>query len=109
MLNFEGQEEYLNEVRTFADKVGKRLDLERNLDRLRDLYNHDGEAVCYVGKDFAPYSFRFSVFRPDKDGEQKFVLNGGLIFHGDHDNGGDGGAPTLSVCLTPQDGWSIHT
>jgi len=36
-------------------------------------------------------------------------FNGGLIFHGPHDNGGDGGAPTFSVNLSPQDGWSIHT
>jgi len=36
-------------------------------------------------------------------------FNGGLIFHGPHDNGGDGGAPTFSVNLLPQDGWSIHT
>lgn len=34
---------------------------------------------------------------------------GGLIFHGSHDGGGDGGAPSFSVCLSPVDGWSIHT
>lgn len=38
-----------------------------------------------------------------------FWFNGGLIFHGDHDGGGDGGMPTLSVCLQPTDGWAIHT
>lgn len=41
------------------------------------------------------------------DGE--FRGNGGIIFHGRHDNGGDGGAPTFSVCMEPTNGWSIHT
>jgi len=36
-------------------------------------------------------------------------FNGGLIFHGPHDNGGDGGAPTFSVNLMPSHGWNIHT
>lgn len=36
-------------------------------------------------------------------------FNGGLIYHGTHDNGGDGGAPTFSVNLTPENGWSVHT
>lgn len=36
-------------------------------------------------------------------------FSGGLIFHGPHDNGGDGGMPTLSVNLSEGYGWSIHT
>lgn len=36
-------------------------------------------------------------------------LFGGLIFHGSHDGGGDGGPQSFSVCLSPVDGWSIHT
>ena len=39
----------------------------------------------------------------------KFMGNGGIIFHGTHDRGGDGGAPTFSVNLTPTVGWAIHT
>lgn len=50
-------------------------------------------------KDFAPLSFTW--------GGNGWV--GGLIFHGSHDGGGDGGMPSLSVCLSPVDGWSIHT
>ena len=46
---------------------------------------------------------------PDPEDRQSFTMQGGLIFHGQHDGGGDGGMPTLSVCLTPQDGWSLHT
>jgi len=36
-------------------------------------------------------------------------FNGGLIFHGPHDGHGSGAAPALSCCLTPTDGWEIHT
>ena len=54
--------------------------------------------------DFAPYSFYFVR----ADGEV-FRGNGGVIFHGKHDNGGDGSAPTYSVSINPTNGWSIHT
>jgi Domain of unknown function (DUF4120) len=50
-------------------------------------------------KDFAPYSFEFAAGG----------FQGGLIFHGKHDAGGNGDAPTFSVSLTPIDGWSLHT
>ena len=59
--------------------------------------------------DFAPYSFGFQGFIKDKDGIWRPWTVGGLIFHGKHDNGGDGSAPTFSVCLEPTDGWSLHT
>jgi hypothetical protein len=51
---------------------------------------------------------RFTTGTPPKDDYVKW-FNGGLIYHGQHDNGGDGSAPTFSVNLTPQYGWSIHT
>jgi hypothetical protein len=37
------------------------------------------------------------------------LLDGGLIYHGNHDGFGSGAFPTLSVTITPTDGWSIHT
>jgi hypothetical protein len=51
---------------------------------------------------------RFTTGEPPKEDYVKW-FNGGLIYHGRHDGGGDGGAPTFSVNLTPQYGWSIHT
>jgi len=63
---------------------------------------------CNLFKDFAPYSFYFELERK-RDGPWIMMMNGGLIFHGPHDNGGDGGAPTFSVNASPVDGWSIHT
>jgi len=56
--------------------------------------------------DFAPYSF-YWVWKEIESG--RVITNGGLIYHGRHDNGGDGGAPTFSVNLGAHTGWSIHT
>ena len=61
---------------------------------------------CNLFKDFAPNSFYFEWQRR-VDGEWKFWMNGGLIFHGNDD--GCGGPPTFSVNLERTDGWSIHT
>jgi hypothetical protein len=105
MLEVQDQE-YLAEVRAFADKIGKRDDLERSLERLGGY--RDVPVRCRLFRDFAPYSFGFVVefLRGDK---WVFGYNGGLIYHGAHDRGGDGGAPTFSVNLVPADGWRVHT
>ncbi len=61
-------------------------------------------------KDFAPLSFGFNIETKQDDGTWKFWFNGGLIFHGRHDGGGSGGAPSFAVSLTAVDeDWSIHT
>jgi hypothetical protein len=57
-----------------------------------------------IYNDFAPLSFYFA-----RTVNGNFSGNGGIIFHGQHDGFGNGSAPTFSVCLTPCDGWSIHT
>jgi hypothetical protein len=92
-------EAYFWEVVLFAEKTKQLEDLRQNLIRLINIGNNckTGKPVLY--KDFAPYSFGFNAGG----------MIGGLIFHGVHDRGGDGGAPTYSVNLTPVDGWSIHT
>ncbi len=98
---------YLDEVKEFSKKIKKEEQLQRELDYL-DNYAEHSTTRCQLHRDFAPYSLSF-VMEILKDGEYKYWFNGGLIFHGSHDNGGDGGFPTLSVCLSPCDGWSIHT
>ena len=95
--------EYVVEVCRFAEQVGKVDSLQQCFDRLQRF----GDNYCgtvFLGRDFAPYSFSFGIRAA---GQMK--LNGGVIFHGAHDNGGDGSAPTYSVSLEPHDGWSIHT
>lgn len=59
-----------------------------------------------IGSDYAQHSFTFARMNSETG---ECSTNGGIIFHGKHDNGGDGSAPTFSVCLTPCDGWRIHT
>lgn len=96
----------LDEALEFAKKIGDDS-LQKCLDRLKQVEdNHDGTIQTNISSDFAPYSFYF--VRYDKQ-TGDFKSNGGIIFHGEHDNGGDGGSPTFSVCLEPVNGWSIHT
>lgn len=59
--------------------------------------------------DFAPHSFSIVWERRKSDGTWEDWFIGGLIYHGPHDNGGDGSFPTLSVNLSPHYGWSAHT
>lgn len=74
-----------------------------NLERLAGMARSG--AKVRIGMDFAPLSFGFAVIRPN--GSAWIV--GGLIFHGSHDGGGNGGAPTYSVNVQPVDGWTLHT
>jgi len=67
------------------------------------------EVRVFLFKDFAPHSFSIVWKRLNKENEWSIWFQGGLIFHGPHDNGGDGSAPTFSVNLTPMNGWSVHT
>lgn len=76
-----------------------------SLDRLQRIAKNRPGARVKLYLDFAPLSFAFVVILPDGSS----WLHGGLIFHGSHDGGGDGGGPTFSVNVTPMDGWTIHT
>ena len=119
MLNILDQE-YYDKVIDFATKSGQLDKLQRELDYLDNYGIGEGEPKdktrCDLYRDFAPQSFYFVLYMKQrvttgespKDDYVKW-FNGGLIYHGKHDNGGDGGFPTLSVNLTPQYGWSIHT
>lgn len=106
--------EYYGEVIKFA--VSKRLmdDLNKELMYLH-LYGTDwddpGLTKTRLFKDFAPMSFFFQMGRRQEDGTYKDWFVGGLIFHGPHDRGGDGGSPTYSVELNPgtKPHWSVHT
>ena len=92
--------DYFDEVVAFARKAGRwtgPLGLRENLVRLVRLARAGSKAVLY--KDFAPYSFEFSAGG----------FQGGLIFHGSHDGGGSGAAPSFAVCLEPVDGWALHS
>jgi hypothetical protein len=101
-------------------------------------YDHTDNCIVVLYSDFAPFSFSILWYMKTKDALDdvsiehiedminrrnkylsvtdvlntygyKFWMNGGLIYHGPHDNGGDGGFPTFSVNLSPVNGWTIHT
>lgn len=99
----------LSEALKYAESI-KDDSLQKCINCLNSVdkdYNSNGMIVeTTVSNDFAPYSFYFERIRKERG---TLILNGGIIFHGKHDNGGDGGAPTFSVCLEPCNGWSIHT
>ena len=86
--------EYFDKVIKFAETTGQEHSLQKALDQLSSLAPR-----ITLHPDYSPYSFLFDAG----------YINGGCIFHGQHDNGGDGGAPTYSVNLEKTYGWSIHT
>jgi hypothetical protein len=90
-------------VRDFADRTGQRQEFESSLSDLTAFLPDGWTVDLYT--DFAPYSFFWIQFNLDRSRG----LIGGLIYHGPHDSGGNGGAPTFSVNLTPANGWRIHT
>lgn len=94
----------LAEIKAFA----KENDLEENFNEtFSRLENYSGKGNdVFLYSDFTPLSLEFVIKE-----KEKFILNGGFIFHGKHDGFGNGGAPTFSVSLSPDKvtGWSIHT
>ncbi len=102
MLQIQNQDHF-DKVKTHAATIGLADNLQTQLDRLLAIAQNTG-GVCHLGFDFAPFSFSFAVIR---NGDT--IINGGLIFHGAHDNGGDGSFPTLAVSLSPARGWQIHS
>jgi hypothetical protein len=80
--------------------------LQKCIDRLKKTDEEHPEWDTDLFTDFAPHSFYFNKYEKVTG---RRVYNGGIIFHGKHDNGGDGGAPTFSISLTPCNGWQIHT
>jgi len=108
-------EAYLESVRKFADEHNVRPQLEEELAYL-GLYACHGDDLdhtqCVLTKDFAPQSFAFRMLRrASPTAPYEFWFNGGLILHGAHDRGGDGGSPTFSVSLSGDRTlhWETHT
>lgn len=96
--------DHARKVFQFAKRTGQTSNLKKNIKTLLSIAKN---MMCEVYMSYDdPQSFYF-LFRRGPKG--KVLMNGGLIYHGSHDGGGDGSAPTFSVCLTPTTGWSIHT
>lgn len=101
---------------------------DRTLQAALDYLDSGDDRVIVIGPDFAEYSFTFLMYVPNeynnglRPGDslvrrlgvpeligKSLLFNGGIIFHGPHDRGGDGGSPTFSVNLSPVNGWAVHT
>ncbi len=80
--------------------------LERQLDYLATYGGHNYQ--CMLGKDFAPYSFDFALYRPGAKDARRFVFNGGLLFQSAQQPA-NGSFPLLSVSLHSNTGWFVHT
>ncbi len=94
----------LDEIRAFATEYDLLDSFKETFSRLES-HSDKGYTVTLYN-DFAPLSMEFSITHEDK-----FILYGGFIFHGPHDGFRNGGAPTFSECIDPDDkpGWRIHT
>ena len=94
----------LDEIKAFAKEKNLLENFKETFSRF-ETYTDKGCTVNLYS-DFAPHSLYFEITL-----NEKFILNGGFIFHGPHDGFGSGIAPTFSVCIDPDNkpGWSIHT
>ena len=94
----------LAEIKAFAKEKNLMENFKETFSRF-ETYTDKGCTVNLYS-DFAPYSLYFEITM-----NEKFILNGGFIFHGPHDGYGSGIAPTFSVSIDPDNkpGWSIHT
>ena len=104
---------HLDQVKQFAERTGQLDNLKDKLLYLgRYACNSGRQTRCLLFKDFAPESFEFLMqIKQEDEPDSAYTnwFNGGLIYHGPHDQGGDGSAPTFSVNLVPHNGWSVHT
>ena len=122
MLDVQDQKHF-DDVVAFARQIGlyepdgERRDHNQYLKNRLDYLAHyagkteDGtdKTRARLFRDSAPYSFGFVIESRNQNGEWVVWFNGGLLFHGAHDENGSGAAPTFAVTLEPTVGWSIHT
>lgn len=115
--------EHLEKTMKFARDINMENQLLALLYRIENAYYNNGKQyVCFLGKDFAPYSFSWCCFdlkdchvnydtdEIDTNYQAVSWLNGGLIYSGPLPGGGENNDQnTLSINLNKCDGWSLHT
>jgi hypothetical protein len=94
----------LDKIKEFAKDNNLTDKLENTMGKF-DIYASNGMDV-ELHMDYAPQSLFFVTKRNGNTG-----MCGGMIFHGSHDGGGNGSAPTFSVSLNNNSSshWEIHT
>ena len=109
----EQAQEFLDATKAFAESVGEADAFQSKLDYL-DTYACHGDALVtktHLYKDFAPFSFGFSITKRQKDGTYSHWFEGGLIYRGPGQPG-DGSGPSFNVQVAPSEkvhSWSINT
>jgi hypothetical protein len=97
-------EGFLADQLAYAETIGDET-LANCIQQLKnaDEYN---KSETIIGKDFAPRSFEFARMK-----EGRCIINGGIIFHGAHDGGGNGSSPSFSVSISNNNKsrWELHT
>ena len=95
MLEIQNQEHY-NKVMDFAVKSKRKDQLQAKLNYLNTYADPEGKGLtrCTLGYDFALNSFGFVMDKLDDTGAYKYWFNGGLIFHGNHND---------------KNSWQVHT
>lgn len=104
-------QERLDKVRLFADQVGLRQQLEEKLQYLSTYgggEKREDYCRCDLYHDFAPYSFRFELYRTEEGKEPRLWFVGGLIYQGPSVPA-NGSFPSLTVSLAKGHGWFVHT
>ena len=76
--------------------------VEQLTGRLRNLLEGDRAHKLHLLTDWARNSFSFTLL----DAQDRVIVNGGLIWHGDEQSGHQTGG---SIQMTPQYGWQVHT
>ncbi len=94
----------LDKIKAFAKEKHLVREFVSTFIRFKRYTKRGYEVFLYP--DWAPMSLAFQLKYNGKND-----INGGFIFHGPHDGGGNGGAPTFSVELNPDTNphWGIHT
>jgi hypothetical protein len=91
----------LDEIKRFiAENPQYKESFNRCLATLERIMNNNPDYNCMLFKDWAKLSLEFIFQHKEKPAD--ILLRGGLIFHGNPDE-------SLSVQLTPSEGFSIHT
>ncbi len=106
----DNDKEYFSKVKQFAEGVGA-SSLHEELSYLSNY--GQGDYLCFIIKDFSPYSFAFTMFRQQKEVYVR-SFNGGLIYSGPGIPS-NGSFPSFTVSLDEDAAsgkrhmWSVHT
>jgi len=96
----------LAEARTYADRIGLRVQLETHLAYL-GRYAAPRRTRCTLRLSFEAHSFAFTMEAEATSGAWTFWFEGLLSFNVPHDMRSPGAFPAFATVVTPPLGWSV--